>query len=102
MRLKVNKLLLMWLALILFLVSPVKAAQGQERPVASSTTTLSDWKTYTVKGEEFSVSLPGLPAMTTQTVDVSLFVRDRKQRVIGAYADGVVFAIYTFENPNRT
>lgn len=102
MMLKVNKLLLMSVALTLFLVSPMTStAPAQERFATSSTAALADWQTYTVKGEEFSVSLPGVPAMSTKTVDVSLLVRDRKQRLLGVYADGVVYAIYTFENPNH-
>ncbi|MDQ6653767.1 MAG: hypothetical protein M3Y84_13625, partial [Acidobacteriota bacterium] len=59
------------------------------------------WVRYTVKGEEFSVSLPVMPAMTTQTVHILKLDKDRQQRVIGAYADGVVYAIYAFENPKR-
>ena len=102
MALKPRILLLLSVALpLLTAVLGVRAVPGQERSGASSTTALSDWKTYMVKGEEFSVSLPDVPAMTTQTVDVSRFVKDRKQRVIGAYADGVVYSIYTFDNPNR-
>lgn len=65
----------------------------------------SDWRRYTVKDDEFSVLLPIMPAMatTTTTVHISKLDKDRQQqqRVLGAYADGVVYAIYTFENPKR-
>jgi TonB family protein len=102
MILKVNKLLLISAALILLMVWPMlRTARSQEPSNASSTPALSDWKTYTVKGEEFSVSLPGRPAMTTQITRILKQHRDRQERVIGGYADGVVYAIYTFENPKR-
>ena len=102
MTLKTRILLLLSVTLpLLTAVLGVRAMPGQGRSDASSTLALSDWKTYMVKGEEFSVSLPDAPAMTTQTVDVSRLVKDRRQRVIGAYADGVVYSIYTFDNPNR-
>jgi len=52
------------------------------------------WIRYTIKGEEFSVTLPTDPAMTTFTD------RDRRQRWLGVYADGVVYAIYTLHGPN--
>ena len=59
------------------------------------------WKRYTVKGEEFSVILPTLPAMTTRKPMVERFATERRERVLGAYADGVAFAISCFENPGR-
>jgi TonB family protein len=60
----------------------------------------ADWATYTVKDEEFSVSLPIRPGMFRQT---TYFDRQRKreERVISAYADGVVFVVHSFDNPKR-
>jgi TonB family protein len=81
------------------LAAVVETAAAQEPPTSSSSLpSLPDWKTYTVKGEEFSVSLPVMPAMTTQTMRDFTLNKQRQQRVIGAYADGVVYVILTFEN----
>lgn len=99
MLLTASKFLLTSAALTLCVIS--SAVRGQERSVTPPTAAVPEWKTYRVSGEEFSVSLPALPAMTTQTVLVSKLDKHRKQRTIGAYADGVVFAIFTFENPHR-
>lgn len=102
---KINRSLFLFVALSLFKVAllvRIAPTQAQEQEhIAISSPALADWKTYTVAGEEFSVSLPGLPAMTTQTIRNLKLEKERQQRVIGAYADGVVYAIYTFENPNR-
>jgi TonB family protein len=59
------------------------------------------WKRYTVKGEEFSVILPTLPAMTTRKPMVERFATQRRERMLGAYADGVAFTISCFQNPGR-
>lgn len=60
----------------------------------------AEWQRYTVKGEEFSVSLPALPAMNTRRVYVTPNLQ-RIQRVLGSYADGVAYAIYAYENSQR-
>lgn len=99
---KVFRRLLTLATLTLFVIAAgVRVSQAQETVGADSAKAVSDWQTYTVKDEEFSVALPGVPAMTTQTVHLLKLNRDRKQRTLGAYADGVVFAIFTFENPNQ-
>jgi TonB family protein len=59
------------------------------------------WKRYTVKSEEFSVILPTLPAMNTRKPLVMRFSKERRERVLGAYADGLAFTISCFENPKR-
>lgn len=56
----------------------------------------SEWRRYTVKGEEFSALLPVVPAMSTSSVYIDEN-RSRRERVLGAYANGVAYAIYTFE-----
>jgi TonB family protein len=100
---KINRLLLMFGVVTMFVMAlGWGTALAQERSAASSASPAFDeWKSYAVKGEEFSVSLPVVPAMSTQTVRVLKLNKDREQRIIGAYADGVVFAIYSFENPGR-
>lgn len=100
--LTLNKFLLTSVVLTLLVVpSLAQTAQAQDRPDSSSTADLSDWKRYTVKDEEFSVLLPVMPAMTTFKTHIHRLNKDRRQRILGAYADGVVYVIHTFENPKR-
>ena len=58
----------------------------------------SSWQRYTVKGDDFSVRLPLLPAMTTTDVYRTPFERLRRERRLAVYADGVVFTVYTLDN----
>jgi TonB family protein len=58
-----------------------------------------NWHAYTADDEEFSVSLPELPAVSTYSPFLMRLGRKRKERLMGAYADGVVYAVYSFENP---
>jgi TonB family protein len=56
------------------------------------------WQRYTVKGEEFSVEFPALPAMQSGT-SYSLSLRKNSvRRVLGSYGSGVVYVIHTLEN----
>jgi TonB family protein len=57
----------------------------------------SEWQRYRVENENFSVLLPVVPAMTTASVYLDQQT-NRRERIIGAYADGVVYAIHTFES----
>jgi TonB family protein len=61
----------------------------QEQPAA-------EWQRYKVSGEEFSVLLPVVPAMTTSETYINEKLY-RRERVLGAYANGVVYVVYTFE-----
>jgi TonB family protein len=61
----------------------------------------TSWHTYKVDGEDFSVDLPVTPAMSTQSMHVDRS-RSRRERTIAAYADGVVYAIYTYEQKGMT
>jgi len=55
-----------------------------------------EWQRYTVSGEEFSVLLPVVPAMSTS--DMYLDARkSRRERILAAYSNGVVYVVYTFE-----
>jgi hypothetical protein len=72
-----------------FLILIAGAALAQES---------SSWKRYTVKGEEFSVKLPTLPALTTSTDFIKEEKRERVQRQFGAYADGVVYTILSVDD----
>ena len=74
------------------------ALVGSHAP-SDSVSQLDTWKRYVVKGEEFSVLLPELPAMSTGSSFVNRLNKSRRERVLGAYNNGMVFAIYTFDNP---
>ena len=59
------------------------------------------WQRYTVKGEEFSINLPTLPAMTTShQVPERPQMREIWERRLGAYANGVVYTIYSLNDGN--
>ena len=58
--------------------------------------TAAEWQRYTVSGEEFSVLLPVVPAMNTSHIHIDERT-SRRERMLGAYANGVVYAVYTFE-----
>jgi TonB family protein len=73
---------------IVLLVSFVYG-QGNEQVGSAS------WQRYTVKGEAFSIKFPTLPSMTTYIQ--SGFQKDRRRRYLGAYADGVVYSIFSLE-----
>ena len=57
------------------------------------------WLRYTVKGEEFSVSLPVEPSMKTSDVFVMRLKASRVERLIEAKDGDVVYRIYVYENP---
>src|SRR4030095_6484729 len=89
--------------IMLACVSDVMPRVGESAQLLHPTSqTLPDWQRYTVKGEEFSVSLPAIPAMTTESTLIRTG-KTRIQRVIGSYSSGVAYAILTFENlPQQT
>jgi len=64
----------------------------------ASSSPFTEWTRYKVEGEEFSVSLPALPAMTTQRFAVMRSQKQRIERMLGSYAEGIAYAIYTSEN----
>jgi TonB family protein len=57
------------------------------------------WTTYTIKGEDFSVALPVLPAMHKSAQFLRRLNGTRTIHELGSYADGVVYTITVFENP---
>ena len=61
----------------------------------------SPWKRYSVRDEQFSVALPALPAMHTSHLFFEPTRMYRTQRLLGSYADGVVYTILVLENPKR-
>lgn len=59
----------------------------------------SSWKRYTAKNEAFSIIFPTVPAMATSKEFFEHGQQERRVREIGAYADGIVYMVYSLENP---
>ena len=77
-------------------------AGGASRPVMQNRQSdPQTWKRYTVPGENFSVKLPTLPAMTTRKHLIYHLKKTQVVRSIGVYADGVVYTIEVYENTER-
>ena len=57
------------------------------------------WQEYTIRGEDFSVALPVLPAMHKTSQFLNRLQKTRTIHLLGSYADGVVYTIDVFENP---
>ena len=68
--------------------------------IAQAQRQAASWKRYTVKGEAFSVTFPTLPAMATYNELVDRLGKERRRRILGAYADGVVYTASCSENSN--
>src|SRR5215813_685821 len=79
--------LLLWTLLLVILV-----VTGQASPQLT-------WPTYTVKGEEFSVALPTVPAMVSSTVLHPRLQKYRVERRLRTLLDGVIYSIDVIENP---
>jgi TonB family protein len=73
------------------------SVQGQTLKRSESLT----WKLYTIGGEDFSVALPVLPARHTRYEYIDEIQKHRRTYSLGAYADGVAYVVYIFENPKR-
>ncbi len=56
-----------------------------------------NWYRYKVDDDEFSVSLPTLPAMSSYRLDPEPGSQSRVRHIIGAYAEGVAYVVYVFE-----
>jgi TonB family protein len=55
----------------------------------------AEWQRFRVRGEEFTIALPTVPALTTIKYQVwSAIKQERTERYLGVYADGVVYTIY--------
>jgi len=82
---------------VIYITLLVSSVYGRENNPAEQVRSAS-WQRYTVKGEEFSIKFPTLPAMTTHKQSGWGFQRDRRQLQLGAYADGVVYSILSLED----
>ena len=81
------------LAGISILLASVATAQTDQPPQNSS------WLRYTVKGEEFSVTLPVEPSMKTSDAFVLRLKKSRLERLIEAKDGDLVYRVYVYENP---
>lgn len=96
-----NRHLLLFFTLILMAIG----AMGQTKDQVTETSDRSDpltWKRYTVKGEEFSVTLPTLPSMVTAERFNSRLQKRRKERQVLAAANGVSYVVEIFKNGGPT
>ena len=65
--------------------------------LVSSAGAQTDWKTYTVTDEQFSVALPAQPSMEYRRMNAD--ARGARLEIsLGSFADGVVYLIHVFEN----
>lgn len=93
------------LLLLCTMIMGAPGVNGQERAGGSQEsqqTSRSDpqsWLRYTVKGEEFSVTLPSVPAMLTNKVFQPRIQKQRRERKLRAAAEGVIYTVEVFENP---
>ena len=90
------------LACLLFAATGALAQNPDTAPtVQTRQAEISSWKRYTVDGERFSVSLPSVPAMTTQNTLILELRKNRRERSLGVYADGAVYTVHVIENVRR-
>lgn len=80
----------------LLLITPVVIGQTPERDQRNQPSPQSTWRTYTVKGEEFSVDLPNMPLMKSSVI---LHPRKLTARELKTFLNGVIYTIDVFENP---
>jgi TonB family protein len=87
------KIKLPLLACISILLASIANAQTGQPPQNAA------WLRYTVKGEEFSVTLPVEPSMKTSDAFVIRLKKSRLERLIEAKDGDLVYRIYVYENP---
>ena len=84
------------ISLVVYTLILLVAGAHAQTPIPSESLS---WTTYTIKGEDFSVALPVLPAMHTSKQFLRRLNGTRTIHELGSYADGVVYTITLFENP---
>jgi TonB family protein len=76
-------------ALLLVSIDALAQSGGMAPPPA-------EWQRFRVRGEEFTIALPTVPAMTTTKTPIwGALNTERTERYLGVYADGVVYTIYS-------
>lgn len=89
MKLKTKVLLSLLLAALA--CAHVPPAAGQE----------AAWSRYTYPGDEFSVELPGMPALSNALRGVNNdWRKEERVRVFSLYSGGVVFFVVAYDNPH--
>jgi TonB family protein len=97
-----KKLILLLLCTMILVAPGVKGQEPAGDSQKSQQHTKSDpqsWVRYTVKNEEFSVTLPTVPAVLTNKVFQPRIQKQRRERKLSAAADGVIYTVEVFENP---
>jgi TonB family protein len=69
---------------------------------SAAITPAQEMKRYTVEGEEFSVLLPALPAMTTTRAMRKRDHEYQMQRQLETSRDGLLYTVEVFQNPKPT
>ncbi len=91
------------LSLLAFVALAVTGAMAQTQSASPDVQTrqaeLNTWQTYKIKGENVSASFPTHPAMTTSGRYREIQRQSLTDRMVGVYADGVVYGVYTYDNP---
>lgn len=91
-------LVLAMVSLVTFVFISAQLSYSTLRGSPALSPSPGEWTRYTVKGEEFSVSLPVEPAMSSRKITLVRSRKQRTERILGSYAEGVAYAIYTSEN----
>lgn len=88
--------------LLLSLAYAVPPAAAQLPATAAGAQTQASWETYTFQGEEFSVALPEMPTLDPTDRQIK-GERDKfdKARIYGAYGNGIVYLIRSYDKPRR-
>ena len=94
-----TKQLLLLASLLLAATAAMAQTQTASRVVPARQSELNKWETYKIRGEEVTASFPIHPAMTTYGRYREVQRQRLTDRMVGAYADGVVYSVYTFDNP---
>ena len=80
-------------------VAPLLLIVTNAQAQMPSRTESPPWQMYTIKGEDFSVALPTLPAFHTDRMWQNRIQKRRREHSLGSYADGVVYVVHVYENP---
>src|SRR5262249_32715173 len=89
------KRVLFLFCVLLFVAGVVEAQESKSIDRSGPLT----WKRYTVKDDEFSVSLPTMPEMKTSKGFRSQIQKERTGRHLRTHVDGVKYGIDVLENP---
>ncbi|PYS68633.1 MAG: hypothetical protein DMF73_16370, partial [Acidobacteria bacterium] len=84
---------------LLFVIANLQLGAQSNSPLskhASVSGDAAEWQRYTVDDEDFSVFLPVMPAMATSSMYIDR-TRTRRERIIAAYENGVVYSVVTYE-----